>query len=147
MSFIRTKIISGKEYAYLVENKWYKRGFKGKGKGPRQRVSKYLGRVYCFNKEKDIDFYNFKKINIMKNEDFQDTENQRFLCDLEQYLKENKNNKTGIFRDLVEWELFRHSIDKEEFLSAIKQAENAWEKPTGFDLFEYNQGRFNWLSW
>ena len=116
MSFIRTKIISGKEYAYLVENKWYKRGFKGKGKGPRQRVSKYLGRVYCFNKEKDIDFYNFKKINIMKNEDFQDTENQRFLCDLEQYLKENKNNKTGIFRDLVEWELFRHSIDKEEFL-------------------------------
>ena len=96
MSFIRTKKIDGKEYAYLVENKWYKHSFKGKGRGPRQKVSKYLGRVHSFNKTDNTDFFNYKKIN-----------------DLEQYLK--NNNKQKIFKDLVEWELSRHSINKEEF--------------------------------
>ena len=97
MSFIRVKKIAGKEYAYLVENKWYKRRHKGKNKGPRQKVSKYLGKVYRFNKEKDIDFFSFKNIN-----------------NLEQYLKNNNKNK--IFRDLVEWELFRHNINNKEFI-------------------------------
>ena len=96
MSFIRTKKIDGKEYAYLVENKWYKHSFKGKGRGPRQKVSKYLGRVHSFNKTDNTDFFNYKKIN-----------------DLEQYLK--NDNKQKIFKDLVEWELSRHSINKEEF--------------------------------
>ncbi len=99
MAFIRTKKIDGKEYAYLVENRWYKRRHKGKNKGPRQKVSKYLGRVYSFNKAENIDFYSFKNINN----------------DIEQYLKNNRNNKNQIFRDLVEWELFRHGISKEEF--------------------------------
>src|SRR3989338_1998834 len=98
MAFIRTKKIDGKEYAYLVENRWYKRKHKGKNRGPRQKVSKYLGRAHRFNKEQDIDFYSFKKID-----------------NLEQYLKNNFNNKNNVFRDLIEWELFRHNIDKEEF--------------------------------
>ncbi len=96
MSFIRIKRINGKEYAYLVENKWYKRKVKGKGKGPRQKVSKYLGRVYKFNKTNNNDFLNFKNIN-----------------DIEQYIKNNRKNE--IIKDLVEWELFRHNVDKEEF--------------------------------
>jgi hypothetical protein len=96
MSFIRVKRISGKEYAYLVSNKWYKRKHKGKGKGPRQKVSKYLGRVYKFNKTENVDFLTFKKIN-----------------DLGSYLK--KNSRYKVFKDLVEWELFRHNIDKKEF--------------------------------
>ena len=98
MSFIRTKKISGKEYAYLVENKWYKRRHKGKNKGPRQKVTKYLGRVYPFNKVNNNDFLTFKKIN-----------------DLEQYLKKNNNSKNSIFKDLIEWELFRHNISNKEF--------------------------------
>lgn len=98
MAFIRTKKINGKEYAYLVENRWYKRKHKGKGKGPRQRVNKYLGRVYSFNKTENIDFFTFKKID-----------------NLEKYLKDNRNSKSQIFRDLVEWELFCHNINKEEF--------------------------------
>mgnify|MGYP001617199040 CR=1 FL=1 len=98
MAFIRTKKIDGKEYAYLVENKWYKRKHKGKNKGPRQRVNKYLGRVYSFNKTENIDFFTFKKIN-----------------NLEKYLKNNSNNKNNVFRDLIEWELSRHNINKEEF--------------------------------
>lgn len=41
MSFLRIKKIKGKEYAYLVSNKWT-------SKGPRQEVKRYLGRVYKF---------------------------------------------------------------------------------------------------
>ena len=96
MGFIRIKKIDNKEYAYLVENKWYKRKVKGKGRGPRQKVSKYLGRVHTFDKVNDVDFSSFKKIS-----------------DLGEYLK--KNNKHSVFRDLVEWELFRHNIDNKEF--------------------------------
>ena len=96
MGFIRTKKISGKEYAYLVENKWYKRGFKSKGRGPRQKVSRYLGRVYNFDIKNNDDFFTFKEIN-----------------NLDQYLK--NNNKEKIIKELVEWEFWRHSIDKEQF--------------------------------
>lgn len=38
MAFVRIKLISGKEYGYLVSNSWT-------GSGPRQKVSQYLGRV------------------------------------------------------------------------------------------------------
>tara|TARA_Y100000034_G_C6866933_1_gene395254 strand:+ start:672 stop:1121 length:450 start_codon:yes stop_codon:yes gene_type:complete len=38
MTFIRTKIINGKEYAYLVETQ-------KTNKGPRQRVKQYLGSI------------------------------------------------------------------------------------------------------
>ncbi|MFH0868259.1 MAG: hypothetical protein V1831_03015 [Candidatus Woesearchaeota archaeon] len=96
MSFIRIKKIDSKEYAYLVENKWYKRKVKGKGKGPRQKVSKYLGRVHEPDKTDNTNFFNFKKID-----------------NLDDYLKNNRKNE--IIKDLVEWELFRHNINKEEF--------------------------------
>ena len=96
MSFIRIKNINGKEYAYLVENKWYKRGFKSKGKGSRQKVSKYLGKVYSFDKTNDIDFFKFNKID-----------------DTEQYLI--NINQDNVIKDLVIWELFRHNIDINEF--------------------------------
>ncbi len=97
MSFIRIKNINGNAYAYLVENKWYKRGFKGKGKGPRQTVSKYLGRVYSFSKANGIDFYSFKGVS-----------------DIENYLKTTARER--VIKDLVEWELSRHNIDKVEFM-------------------------------
>ena len=96
MSFIRIKRIAGKEYAYLVENKWYKRGFKSKGRGPRQRVSKYLGRVCRLDKTDNVDFFTFKKIS-----------------NIEEYLRNTPREK--VFKDLVEWEIFRHNIDKKQF--------------------------------
>jgi hypothetical protein len=37
VTFIRLKVIAGKQYAYLVENSW-------SAKGPRQKVSRYLGK-------------------------------------------------------------------------------------------------------
>ena len=49
--FIRTKKIKGNEYAYLSENKWSKRS-----KKVRQMTKKYLGRVYRFDKAKNIEF-------------------------------------------------------------------------------------------
>lgn len=98
MSFIRVKKINGNEYAYLVENRWYKRRVNGNGLGSRQKVSKYLGRVYGFDKTENIDFLTFKKIE-----------------DLEEYLRDSISNRAKIIKDLIEWELFRHSINKEEF--------------------------------
>ena len=91
MGFIRIKKINGKEYAYLVENRWFKRKSKGKSKGSRQKVSKYLGKVHNFDKANNEDFLDFKKISS-----------------LEEYLK---NHKDQIIKDLVEWELYRHNID------------------------------------
>jgi hypothetical protein len=96
MGFIRIKRISGNEYAYLVENKWYKRGFKGKGKGSRQNVSKYLGKVYSFEKVDEGDFLSFKKLDNF----------ERYIIN---------NNQDEIIKDLVRWEMFRHDIDADGF--------------------------------
>ncbi|MGM5482757.1 MAG: AAA family ATPase [Nanobdellota archaeon] len=50
--FIRQKKIKDKYYAYLVKNKWTK-------KGPRQKVTKYLGRVFEFSPQRAITFEEF----------------------------------------------------------------------------------------
>ncbi len=93
--FIRIKNIKNKEgkvypYAYLVGNKWYKRGSKGKGKGSRQRVMGYLGRVYSFSKVDDIGFFDYLKVD-----------------DVDRYIGKGKNE---IVRNLIEWELYRQDI-------------------------------------
>ena len=49
MGFIRIKNIKKNRYAYLVINKWRKRLKKG-NKGSRQKVGKYLGKVFTFPK-------------------------------------------------------------------------------------------------
>jgi hypothetical protein len=46
MSFYRIKKIKGKEYVYLVKNKWTK-------KGTRQSVSKYLGKLIRLQKSEN----------------------------------------------------------------------------------------------
>ena len=94
--FLRIKKINNIQYAYLVDNRWYKRRTKDKGKGSRQKVRKYLGRVYSFDKVEDKHFFDFKKIG-----------------NIEEYIE--KNGKNGVIKGLVEWELFRHNINKDEF--------------------------------
>ena len=119
MAFIRIKKIKGKEYAYIVENEWKRtaksvhvekiKGFSKfenkvvfkslqgvKPRGSRQKVKGYLGRVYRFNLKKDIHFLQFKKIE-----------------NVEKYVIENDFKK--IINDLIEWELFRHDINKNKF--------------------------------
>lgn len=62
--FIRTKRIKGNDYAYLVRNVWRKRPKNGK-KGSRQKVSKYLGRIYRFENiyhNSFVEFYKIKNI-------------------------------------------------------------------------------------
>lgn len=94
--FIRIKNIKNKKgrvypYAYLVGNKWYKRGGNGKDKGSRQRVIGYLGRVHSFSKVKDDDFFEYLKVE-----------------DIEKYVSKGKNKA---IKDLVEWEFYRHGVD------------------------------------
>lgn len=94
--FFRIKKIKGKEYFYVVENTW-------KGKTSRQKVKYYIGRVYRFNLLKDIGFLEYLKI-----------ENAR------DYIK--NHDKNGVILDLVEWELFKFGINKQEFAIDLKNA-------------------------
>ena len=89
MTFFRIKKIKGKEYAYVVENEWHK-------KGSRQKVKGYLGRVYKFDLKNDFGFLEYSKIE-----------------DVHNYIE--NNNKSKIINDLIEWELFKFGINKEEF--------------------------------
>ena len=89
MTFVRIKKIKGKEYAYIVENKW-------KSESSRQEVRGYLGRVYRFELKNLIDFLQFVK-----------TENA------EKYVNENDASK--IIKDLIEWEFFKFDVDRQKF--------------------------------
>ena len=89
MAFIRTKKIKGAEYAYIVENKWKKRGKKVK-----QKTKKYLGRVYRFDK-KDIGFFEFHSVS-----------------DELKYIKDK--TREDIIIDLVKWELVKHGFKQDK---------------------------------
>lgn len=87
--FFRIKKIKGKEYAYIVENEW-------KRNGSRQKVRGYVGRAYRFDLKSNSDFLQFKKIENFEN-----------------YV--HNNDFIEIINDLVEWELFKFGISKENF--------------------------------
>jgi len=87
MSFIRTKKIKGKEYAYIVENKWRKRGKKVK-----QKTKKYLGRVYRFDRVNMMDFFEFYNID-----------------DINYYI--NNKTKEELFLDLIKLELYNYGFE------------------------------------
>ncbi|MBI2659240.1 hypothetical protein HYX05_04050 [Candidatus Woesearchaeota archaeon] len=89
MAFFRIKKIKGKEYAYVVENEW-------KRKGSRQKVKGYLGRAYRLDLKNNVDFLEF-----LKTENFQN------------YVESSEKNK--IISDLIEWELYRFGADKNIF--------------------------------
>lgn len=93
MSFLRIKQIKGKSYAYLVENLW-----KNEGRGSRQKVKHYIGRVYSF--------------------DLKDSLNQGFLSfinaeDIEKYVMSTDFIK--IIKDMINWEFYKHGISNAEF--------------------------------
>lgn len=96
MAFIRLKKIkkgSGNvyTYGYLVENSWRKRPRSGKI-GSRQKVKKYLGRVYEFEKKGETSFYEYVK-----------------TADYQEYLK--IKSFRDIVADLVNWEIYRYHIE------------------------------------
>ncbi len=95
MGFFRIKKINGKDYAYAVKNEWKMT------KGSRQKVKNYLGRVFRFELKKDTPFLQFIK-----------------LQNIESYIDENDKNK--IFSELVEWELFKFGISKQNFSIDLK---------------------------
>jgi hypothetical protein len=83
--FIRIKKLKGKEYAYLVDNTWTK-------KGSRQKTKKYLGRCIVLEKKENILFKDYFKLNI-----------EHFIY--------NTNFKK-ILSMLFELELIKHGFDK-----------------------------------
>ena len=88
MGFIRTKKIKGNKYAYIVENSW-------KNSKVKQKVKRYLGRVYEF-KRKDSDFEKFIGRNV-----------EEFIA---------MSSSEDIIIKLVEWELLNHCFELKEGL-------------------------------
>ena len=96
--FIRIKNIrkKGKTYKYacIVSNKWRKTR-----KEAKQKVKKYLGRVYFFDKVSNKDFFGYYSIN-----------------DVGGYIKNNDKNK--IIGDMIRFELINHGFkEKGDFLA------------------------------
>ena len=89
MTFLRIKKIKNKEYAYVVENSW-------KRKGSRQKVKGYLGRVHKFEFKNNVGFPEY--LNIVN---------------LQSYIENNQKNR--IVHDLMEWEFFKFGISKNDF--------------------------------
>lgn len=85
--FIRQKTIYNNPYAYLVRTKWDKRSKKVK-----QKVSKYLGRVYHLDKVRNISFEEYYGVNLDK------------------YVSESDLKK--IVSDLVQLELYKHGFEQ-----------------------------------
>lgn len=112
MAFFRIKKIKGKEYAYIVENEWRK-------KGSRQKVKGYLGRTYRFDLRDNVDFFEFLKI-----ENFQN------------YVEGNEKNR--IISDLIEWELHRFGVDKHLF--SIDLGNKKIQKSNKNVVFFINEG-------
>ena len=90
MAFVRTKKIKGNEYAYIVENKWRKRGNKVK-----QKSKNYLGRVYRFDRANVMDFYEHYDIS-----------------DVNEYL--DKKSTKDIVLDLIKLELFNYGFEEKK---------------------------------
>ncbi len=86
MSYIRVKKIGEREYAYLVRTRWLKAR-----KQAKQSVSKYLGRVFSFEKRKELEFLDFVKSNS-----------------IEEYLKDK--GRKEVIMDFARWEFEKHEI-------------------------------------
>lgn len=85
MSFIRIKEVKGQRYAYLVENKWTERG-------ARQKVGKYLGRIYAPQKGKKTGLKEYLSVK-----------------DLKGYVEDSDFKK--IINDLMALELYNHGLN------------------------------------
>lgn len=133
--FIRVKNIRKKgktktyKYAYIVSNKWRKTR-----KEAKQKVKKYLGRVYFFDKAEDKDFFGFYSI-----------------TDVAGYVK--GNDKKKIVSDMVRFELLNHGFkedggflvngsiyfdkrNNELFVGEVTNSENANEKEINNDTID-----------
>ena len=93
MAFIRIKKIKGIEYAYIVENSWQENKVK-------QKVKKYLGKVYKFERKKfkNVDEELGGFIGFVKDE-------------LEHYLAVTEPKK--ILLDIIKWELSNHGFKQD----------------------------------
>lgn len=90
MVFIRTKKIKNKEYAYLVENTYRKRG-----NPVRQKTKQYLGKVKVPKKVSSTHFI-----------EWLNPQNPKVYMD--------KSSEVKIVSDLVRWELDKHGEIQEQ---------------------------------
>ena len=100
MVFVRIKRISGKEYGYVVANSWT-------GSGPRQKVSKYLGRVLRPAKAKSEDLGAFLGLTS-------EPDTAAWLM---------KTSFRGVAAALMKWELNNHGANSSDLKTNVENAE------------------------
>jgi len=104
MAFIRKKKINGKEYGYLVQNKWT-------DKGSRQKA-RYLGKVLTLPIKEEISFEEYLRKNY--NESMSD-----FI---------RKHSKVEIVTQLIIYELIKRGFSIGEVEFKKKNLIGKWEK-------------------
>ena len=107
MVFIRIKRISGKEYGYLVVNSWT-------GSGPRQKVSKYLGRVIRPEKAKSEPLAQF--LGLTSEQDLQDWIRKNSFKDIAAALIGMELKNHGIGGNNSSGNGFKIDVENAEFL-------------------------------
>lgn len=109
VGFVRVKRILGQKYAYAVENSWTE-------KGPRQKVTGYLGKVYRPERQSEKNLKEYLGI-----EDF------------EKYLDENSYER--IVRDSIKLELENHGIGAQFYVNVDEDRyKNNKRKNIAFEL-------------
>ncbi|MBI5393158.1 hypothetical protein HZA96_04780 [Candidatus Woesearchaeota archaeon] len=114
--FIRTKMIKGKKYAYLVENNWTQ-------KGSRQKTVEYLGKICELEKTKTILFEEFitKMYNKSIEEYFNNTAKtiiyDLICCELEKHgfsntLSKNVFITNNIVADITKPKFFKNNTSE-----------------------------------
>lgn len=93
MVYIRKKTLTNKKtgksytYAYVVQNKWKK-------KGARQKVVAYMGKVYTFSPLNSFTFFEHYGL-------LEESRKEHFL---------KYSNKNSLIKAVVEWELDKHEV-------------------------------------
>ena len=115
--FIRQKTIYNNPYAYLVRTKWDKRSRKVK-----QKVSKYLGRIYHLDKVRNISFEEY------------------YGVDIDKYVSESDLKK--VVRDLVQLEFYKHGFELSEN-GIMENGAHSIELDKIDKVFSMNEGFMN----
>lgn len=109
--FVRTKKVKNKQYAYLVENTWTK-------KGTRQKVKKYLGKVIKPNRKKENNFL------VEKTRNYEETIKELIKHELSNHDVTKNDEKSVIFMN--EGFLCKETV--KELIKLTPEKENRTDK-------------------
>ncbi|GEM_PF-1106999 len=128
MAFIRVKGRGNRRYAYLVSEKWTERG-------PRQKVSSYLGKVVKIDREKEVNFFDICDEKTLKEMDFKALVLK--LVELELLRNGFKKEKVKTYTKELDGKIVNADIGKVSFFCKNSKANKSKEKDA---VLQINEG-------